>query len=200
MWKSDLNIIVKNPYVKHISLYALTIEEHSEFGRNHIKKCDDDLEADFYDYAISYLSQYGFQQYEISNFSKEGFESKHNQMYWNYADFYGLGCGASGKENHVRYDQEKNIYHYIQGNSVSNNIVLSKEDEMFEMIMMGLRLKKGINILAFNQRFQINFKEHYKEVLDKLSLKKWIVCNDTNCYVTESGMHFLHDVLILFLN
>lgn len=199
MWKEDLHTIVKNSYVKHISLYALTIEEHSEFGRKGIEKCDEDLEGDMYDEAIRILTENGFHHYEISNFGKEGYESEHNKMYWRYEDFYGLGCGASGKENHRRYDIEKNLHSYISGKYGREEIILSEKDEMFEMIMMSLRMKEGLNLLDFNARFKLEFKDYYKDTLKILTDKKWITVTDTNCFVSESGMHYLHDVLLYFM-
>lgn len=199
MWKEDLKTIVFNPYIKHISLYALTIEEHSEFGRKGIKKCDDELEGEMYDEAISILTENGFHHYEISNYSKEGYESKHNKMYWKYEDFYGLGCGASGKENHVRYDNEKNLNDYICGSDKKEEIILSKNDEMFEMIMMSLRMKEGLNLSDFNSRFKIDFKDYYRDILKILTDKKWITVTDYNCFVSDTGMHYLHDVLIYFM-
>ena len=99
MWKDDLKDIVEHFDIQHISLYALTIEEHSEFGRLHIKNIDEDIEADMYEYAVAYLKQNGFEHYEISNFAKAGKYSKHNMAYWDYDDFIGIGMGQVGSNN-----------------------------------------------------------------------------------------------------
>lgn len=199
MWKQDLQEIVETFSITHISLYALTIEEHSQFGREGVESIDSDVEADMYAYAIEILERYGFYQYEISNFSKIGFESKHNQMYWKYEDFYGIGCGASGKENHARYDNTRNLHTYITKGSSASITELNKEDEMFEMIMMSLRMKKGLNLSAFYERFHVDLELHYQKALQKNIEKGMLVIEDHHLRVTRQGMLLLHDVLVDFL-
>ncbi len=199
MWQQDLKEIAEHFSITHISLYALTIEEHSQFGRDGVRNIDSDIEADMYAYAIETLEKNGFYQYEISNFSKKGFESKHNQMYWKYEDFCGIGCGASGKENHVRYDNTKNLHTYITEGSSANITVLSKEDEMFEMLMMSLRMKKGVSLSAFYNRFHENLEEYYKNAMQKNIEKNLLVIEGDYLRTTKQGMLLLHDVLVDFL-
>lgn len=199
MWKTDLAYIVKYFDITHISLYALTIEEHSTFGRMHVKNIDSQIEADMYEYAISFLQEHGFIQYEISNFSKVGKQSLHNQIYWKYENFYGIGCGASGKENHVRYDNTKNLQTYFDKGPSSELIPLNREQEMFETIMMGLRLCEGLNYEVFNEQFEIVFLEYYQEELKRLLDKKLLVMDGTWIKTTYEGMLLLNDVLMEFL-
>ncbi len=199
MWKQDLQEIVQQFDIQHISLYGLTIEPNSEFGRKGVTNIDEDVEADMYDYAISFLNSSGFQQYEISNFSKVGFESRHNQMYWEYNDFYGIGCGASGKEHHRRYDNTKNLNDYLHKGSLPTNIELDQKDEMFEMIMMSLRMKKGMNRSIFKKRFDVDVYDYYKEIIDRLVEQKLLVLDKERLHTTEKGFHLLNDVLVNFL-
>lgn len=199
MWKEDLKTIVTTFPIEHISLYALTIEEHSKFGRMGIKNIDPEIEEDMYAFAQEYLPKYGFSQYEISNFSKQGKESKHNCMYWKYEDFYGIGCGASGKEHHVRYDNTKNIHTYIVQGSMPDSIILSKEDEMFELFMMNLRLKKGMNLNHFKEMFQVNFEMEYATALNKQIRNGMLEIKDGCVRATEKGYPLLNDILIDFM-
>lgn len=199
MWKEDLEEIVTNFPIEHISLYALTIEEHSKFGRMGVKNIDPEVEEDMYAFAQEYLPKHGFYQYEISNFSKQGKESKHNCMYWKYEDFYGIGCGSSGKEQHVRYDNTKNIHTYITQGSVANCITLNKEDEMFELIMMNLRLKKGMDLNHFKELFQVDFEEKYASVLQKQIGKGMLAISNGYIKATEKGYPLLNDILIDFM-
>lgn len=197
-WQKDLEIIT-SLNIQHISLYSLTIEPNSYFGRNHIEKGDDELEADMYEYAIDYLEQHGFIQYEISNFAKETYESKHNQMYWNYEDFVGIGCGASGKENHVRYTNTTNFLTYFKGLNEREEICLTHQDECFEMIMMSLRLKKGLNIDAFKLKMGISIFDLYQEVIDKEIIKGRLEIVDGYLKATQQGYWLLNDILVNFM-
>lgn len=197
-WQDDLSKASKLP-ISHISLYALTIEEHSRFGREKIKPCDPDIEADFYEQAISFLKQQGFEHYEISSFARHRQYSKHNLMYWHYADFYGIGCGASGKLGHMRYDNTRNLHTYITEGACRNELLLSKQDEMFETIMMGLRLKKGIDKQMFYERFHKDIHRVYEQAISKHIRLHNLIEDEKSLYTTYQGMMILHDILVDFL-
>ena len=89
--------------VPHISLYSLTIEENSVFGKKGVRSLDEEIEADMYEYIDKELKRNDYIHYEVSNFCKEGYESRHNMSYWLYEDFLGLSLGASGKIRNRRY-------------------------------------------------------------------------------------------------
>lgn len=198
MWKNDLTIAVQLP-ITHISLYSLTIEEHSQFGREGVQPCASDLEADMYDTAIEFLTQAGFEHYEISNFAKPTKRSLHNQMYWWYEDFYGIGCGASGKEGHVRYENTRNLHTYIELGAQRESIHLQPADERFEMVMMSLRLKEGISLHRFEERFQAALLEVYGDVIAQKIEQGLLVHEDGYVHTTRKGMLLLHEVLLDFL-
>ena len=174
LWKETLNDVMKLE-IPHISLYALTIEEHSQFGRDGIQMMDSELEADLYEYAIQFLEANGYEQYEISNFALPNYASKHNIGYWKYEDFYGIGCGASGKEQHVRYDNEWNIQNYLEGKRHQEQTFLTKKDEQFEFLMMGLRMAEGISKQVFEKQFHLAFDDCYRRQVTKLVERKWSV-------------------------
>ena len=198
-WQEDLTDAVKMD-IQHISLYALTIEEHSAFGREGVEAMDETLESEMYLYAIDYLEQQGFEHYEISNFAKVGYTSKHNLMYWHYEDFAGIGCGASGKSHHRRYDNTKNLQTYFEIGANSDTIELNKNDELFEAIMMGLRLKEGINLERFKTLYDVDVYEHFKAVIDDEIMNERLHLEGGNLKTTKTGMLLLHDVLIRFLD
>lgn len=184
----------------HISLYALTIEPNSAFGRKHIKSIDNSLEGEFYQLAQNILGKAGYQHYEISNFCLDGKESRHNLTYWHYEDFVAIGPGAAGKENHHRYTITKNIHRYLtEGPVFDEDIALSETDEMFEFVMMGLRLKKGIERTRFIIRFGISIESIFKEAIQKNIEKGWLILSDTHIYPSDEGRLFLHDLLIDFM-
>ncbi len=198
MWLDDLSKAASLP-ITHLSLYALTIEEHSRFGRVGIQPCDPDKEADFYEKAIAYLQKQGFEHYEISNFAKNGCYAKHNLMYWHYEDFYGIGCGASGKSDHMRYDNTRNLHTYLTKGACPNRYLLNRKDEMFETVMMGLRLRKGIHKQTFYQCFKSDIHDIYRDAIQKHIQLGNLQETANELRTTYQGMLILHDILIDFL-
>lgn len=199
IWEEDLHEIVNHPYVNHLSLYSLTIEENSVFYKMNKKNCPNELEALMYERAIAILKEHHFIQYEIANFAKPGHESLHNQGYWNYDDFYGIGVGASGKNGHVRYTNAGSITDYINGNCDIEEEHLSVEDLMFENVMMSLRLRKGLNVKKFNERYHVSFLEYYKDAITSCVNNNDLIIEDNYIRASEKGMFYLHDILIKFM-
>lgn len=183
----------------HLSLYSLTIEPNTVFSARGYTALDNDKEADMYDWICSYLPSQGYQQYEIANFAKAGFNSKHNQVYWHYDDFIGLSAGASGKENHCRYDKPKSLKAYLADPCKRYEINLSKYDEMFESIMMGLRLKQGILITAWNNRFQAKLNVTFAQALYKHLRLNNLEIKDGYLRCTKKGYPILQTILVDFL-
>ena len=181
--------------IKHISLYSLMIEEGTLFKAKGYKSLDEDLEADMYEAAKDILEANGYKQYEVANFAKEGYESKHNIGYWNYDDFYGLSLGASGKIGHRRYDNTRNFNDYLNGNYIFKYYDLSLDDEMFENVMMSLRMKKGLDLSRFKERYQKDFFKVYKEACNKHK-EDLIVENDR---VRVKDLEILNTILVDFL-
>lgn len=198
MWEKDLSLAMRLP-ISHISLYSLTIEPNSAFGRKNIQPCDLELESDMYETAIQRLSAGGFDQYEISNFAKAKKRSLHNQMYWHYEDFYGIGCGASGKEHHTRYENTRNLQTYLKEGSTPEVLTLSQADEMFEMMMMSLRLCEGICEQAFKERFHVSLWDVYGDIIEQKIKKGQLVHEDGFLHTTYQGMLLLNDILLDFL-
>lgn len=183
----------------HISIYSLTIEENSVFGKKGYQSLDDDLEADMYEFACLELEKHGYKQYEISNFCLEGKESRHNLAYWHYLDFYGISLGASGKENGIRYDNTTIFKEYYDNPLKRNETILPKDDQIFENIMMSLRLKQGINIREFNKKYDISLVELYqKPIYDHIEQGNLMI-EDDYLKCTEKGYPILNTILCDFL-
>lgn len=182
--------------VCHLSIYSLQIEENSVFGRRHISNCDEDLEADMYEYIVSECEKKGFKHYEISNFAKAGAFSKHNLHYWSDQDFYGIGCGASGKEKGVLYENTKNLQTYLKSGALP---VYLKEDASFDAIMMALRTCFGLNVEKWQKRYQKDFFALYKNVLKKYE-KEYLIYEKPYLRPTPKGMEILNTILVDFLD
>ena len=200
MWQEDLQEVVSSFPISHISLYALTIEKNAKFGRNQVQPADAGLEADMYEYAIDFLTSHGFVQYEISSFAKDGKESMHNKMYWTYEDFYGIGCGASGKQHHIRYDNTKSLQTYLTTGSSPTQTPLSKEEEMFELLMMNLRLRKGMSLQHFYDMFHVDFTQYYAKPLQRMLDQNMLAITEGYVYASEKGYPLLHEILMEFMD
>lgn len=196
--KESVSEIVKLD-ISHVSLYGLTIEPNSKFGKKNYKEANSELDANMYESAIEFLEKANFKRYEISNFAKAGYKSKHNQVYWKYLDFCGVGLFASGKELGVRYTNTRSLKEYINGNNIKDVITLSLEDQMFEFIMMNLRLSSGFNINDFNERFNVDFNKKYKEQLEKLCNSGLLIVENNQVKASDYGLEILNTVLEEFM-
>ena len=209
-WKETLNYIVqKNP--EHISAYSLIIEEGTDFYDKYadgiIKEFDEDEYVEMYRYTVGYLAENRYNQYEISNFSKEGFECKHNVKYWNGDEYFGVGISASGYINGVRYTNVKTLKDYM--NLTDSNVFpkefeeqLTYNDIFNEKIMLGLRMNSGINFSLIDNIENDISKKFIKKTIEKYEEKGYIeICKDDAKKViklTQSGRE-ISNIIILDL-
>lgn len=184
---------------EHLSLYSLTIEPGTVFARRGLQPCSEDLEADMYEWICRQLPACGFQQYEISNFCQPGRESRHNMAYWEYRDFYGISCGASGKEGHRRYDMTRDLKTYLCDPLAHQDIPLRTADEQFETVMMGLRLKRGLFLEQFRRSFGISIQEVYGPAISRLQQQGLLQESAGFLACTDRGFEILNTVLEEFL-
>ena len=188
--------------ISHMSLYSLILENHTVFmnrmRRGKLPLPKEELEAEMFEYIIEELEKAGFEHYEISNFSKPGFESRHNLMYWDNAEYYGLGAGASGYVNGVRYKNHGPIRHYMQaveeGNARVQEEHLSQTEMMEEEMFLGLRKKTGVSKRRFEEKFGVNFDQQYGPVVEELTQQGLLVPDDKQVRMTKRGL-FLGDTV-----
>lgn len=155
--------------IAHISLYGLKIDKGCYFYENLPENIpNDDTQADMYLMAGELTRLNGYNHYEISNYSKSGFESKHNTNYWKCGEYFGFGLSAHGFIDGIRYSNSSDIKNYIN-NPIEHSYEkkLSKHEMLEERIFLGLRLAEGINKSEINTEFGIDFDKKYKSVLDK---------------------------------
>ena len=154
--------------VSHISLYGLTLEKGSYFYENGFSDPDEDEMADMYLAAIETLAQLGYEHYEISNFSKPGYYSRHNMNYWNNEEYYGFGVSAHGYKNNVRYGNSTDLKEYIENPAVREaEKLMTTRERLEEEIFLGFRRMSGINVDEINTKFGIDFEEKYNSILKK---------------------------------
>ena len=188
--------------IPHMSLYSLILENHTVFmnrmRRGKLPLPKEDLEAEMFEYIIAELEKAGFEHYEISNFSKPGFESRHNLMYWDNAEYYGIGAGASGYVNGVRYKNHGPIRHYLQaveaGNARVQEEVLTLHEKMEEEMFLGLRKKSGVSKKRFEEKFGLSFEDQYGDVVTELTEQGLLVPDRDIVRMTKKGL-FLGDTV-----
>ena len=188
--------------IPHMSLYSLILENHTVFmnrmRRGKLPLPKEELEAEMFEYIIEELEKAGFEHYEISNFSKPGFESRHNLVYWDNAEYYGLGAGASGYVDGIRYKNHGPIRHYLEaveaGKARITEEHLTLEEKMEEELFLGLRKKTGVSKARFEEKFGVSFDQRYGQVVTSLTEQGLLVPDDKQVRMTKRGL-FLGDTV-----
>ncbi len=181
--------------VTHISIYSLILEQQTLFYHQGVS-VDDDLSAEMYKIVIKFLTTHDYTHYEISNFSKAGYQSEHNLVYWNCEEYYGFGLGAHGYVNNIRYANTSSITQYLKINKREYEEINEKERRS-EYLLLGLRKTVGININEFNSKFNCDLFEIYdlnKELDDLLIIE--------NGYLkfTTKGLLLANEVFVKFIS
>ena len=188
----------------HVALYSLILEDHTVFmnrqRRGRLRLPSDDRNADMYEYIIETLTSKGYSHYEVSNFGKVGYESKHNMTYWDNAEYYGVGAGASGYLDGIRYKNHGPVHHYLrEENKRVNEEVLTRKQMIEEEMFLGLRKKNGVSIERFQKKFGQTLEEVYGPVIAKLKIQKMLFDADGRVRMTEKGFELGNEVFEQFL-
>ena len=184
---------------EHISVYSLIIENGTPFceklEKQEIALPSDELERAMYWETKRKLEKAGYTHYEISNFAKPGFESKHNLSCWNQEEYIGIGAAAHSYTNNVRYSNIDSIEDYIRnyenGNEIDNFVFhekQNKESKMKEFMMLGLRKIQGIHIQDFKNKFGENPIYLYKKELEKLVNEELLEIDGDIIKLTDKGI------------
>lgn len=188
-------IIDLNP--EHISTYSLILEEGTKLYNEQNKYTfpNDIEEREMYHYIISELKQNDYIQYEISNFAKKGYYSKHNVDCWNQHEYLGFGLGAHSYYKNIRYNNTIDFKQYIENKNIHNICEVQKDNtqKLKERIMLGLRLIEGISISDINREFGANVEEIFKIELEDLKKNNLIEVNH-NIKLTPKGLDFANIV------
>ena len=188
--------------IQHISTYGLKIEKDSFFGKNPPQNLpNDEQQADMYNALCSELTQNGFEHYEISNFAKKGYESRHNCAYWRNQNYYGFGLNASGYEDKTRYRNIASFKDYIENPNLKEEETELTEGEILEEeIFLALRLKTGINIKKINRKFNINFLDKYQNIIKKYTELNLLKKENNKLSLTEKGFLLSNEIMSEFIN
>ncbi len=196
--KKDLELMCSLD-ITHISCYCLQVEEHTLFFNQKIKEMDEDNAADQYEIICKYLKEKGFIHYEISNFAKENYQSKHNLLYWRNEEYVGLGISSAGYENKIRYTNENSLSHYLNNTLKREEEIITPELDELYYIILHLRLKEGIVLKDYKKKFHKDFLVEYETQIKKLNELNYLECNTESISVKEQYFFILNTILLEFM-
>ena len=189
---------------EHISAYSLKVEEETPLydliQQKTLALPEESIDRDMYQQLIGLLEKNQYYLYEISNFSKKGYESKHNMAYWQRQEYFGFGLAAHGYLNNRRYGNTEVFEEYFQMISQNNRPIIDEEileekDILFEEIMLGLRLKKGLNYKRLNKTYNIDFLKDKKEAIKFLLEEDLVLVSEDHIKLTVKGMDLSNQVM-----
>lgn len=191
--KQSLEIVTKlEP--KHISVYSLIVEENTKIAdliaNNELKLPDEELERNMYWYVKNYLELNGYNHYEISNFAKKDFESKHNLDCWNQEEYIGFGLAAHSYLNNTRFSNTEDLREYLN-NGWKNKIIQEKQNEnskKYEYMLLSLRKIEGVSIQNFKEKFGENPLFTFREELNKIVKEELLIVDNDKIKLTNKGL------------
>ena len=205
--KASLESLIKleNGAPEHISVYSLILEDGTVLKKlineQKLKLPSEDLERNMYWYVKDYLELNGYKHYEISNFAKKGYESKHNLDCWNQCEYIGFGVNASSYFNKKRYSNICEINNYIENiekDSFCDNIIVheiqNKQIQMKEYMLLGLRKIDGISVTQFENKFNENPIMLFRNELDKLSKENLVLVDGDKIKLSNKGLNLANIV------
>jgi len=209
-WETDLQQVIRlSP--EHISVYGLTVEEGTPFYHRYPDGCpeipDEDISADMFEMADDLLTEAGYEHYEIANYARSGYRSRHNSGYWQRDGYQGVGVGAHSffkDGNGVRFSNVSSLREYAGALRYGRLPVLEKhrlttDDATEEYIFLGLRLAEGIKFRAFEQEFGRSFFEIYGTITDELVKAGLLRQEEDSLRLTRRGMLLSNQVFNRFV-
>lgn len=202
-------VLSLNPLPKHISAYSLIIEEGTPFYEHTPPLPDEDVDRELYKITNDILKEAGYHRYEISNYAMEGYECRHNKVYWKRGEYLGFGIGAASLINNVRFSNIRDISQYMEARDFSeiraDRQELSAPEQMEEFMFLGLRLICGVSFREFEEAFGRSVEEVYPGVVGRLKNQGLLADvrdergNRTGIRLTQSGLDVSNRVMAEFL-
>lgn len=179
--------------VPHISAYTLILEDGTLFKAEGKKEASEDEQGEQYEEVLSCLREAGYRRYEVSNFALPGRECQHNLTYWKDEEYYGIGLGASGFLNGVRYTNTRSLSLYIEGKGLRESEERSGEEEF---LLSNLRLEEGFALSSFERKFHKDFRLAYQKPLSKMEKEGLLQEKEARIIPSDRGLECLDYVLL----
>lgn len=203
-WKESLNDLFalagKLSQIKHFSAYGLQLAQNSplfsRFPKTSLDYPNDDLYGQMYDLLVEEAARAGFDQYEVSNFCRPGFQSRHNLSYWNNEEYLAFGVSAHRYQNGVRSSNWRSLSKYM-ADPLGSEIyeVITPEMRLSECIMLGLRKRAGIDLVAFESEFGYRLQEEKQTAVKKLLEGGFISLTEDRLFLTQKGVPVSNSII-----
>ena len=194
--------------VEHVSIYGLEVESGTKFFElaraGKLPLPDENTCADMYDHITATLPALGWRRYEVSNFARENFESRHNRGYWTGKKYFGFGAGAHSFDGGLRTSNVRDVSKYISGICAGENVsvveeVVSRRAAMEEFCFLGLRLVEGIDAATFAEKFGANIFDVFGAVIERNRRFGLLGVDGDKIFLTARGMSLGNEVFADFL-
>ncbi|MCK4980313.1 MAG: radical SAM family heme chaperone HemW, partial [Candidatus Delongbacteria bacterium] len=186
---------------EHISAYMLTYYEQTIFHElllnKKIKKIDDDVEGEYYDFIKEIFKSYGYEHYELSNFCKPGMGSKHNINTWNFGSYLGFGASAHSFSNNIRWSNHNLVKNYIdlKLTKYPNKILLDPKDKKNEFVMLGLRKLSGVSLDSYYNTFSQSLLSDFDSKIEKYLKNNLLILNETNLCINPEHINIYNTIV-----
>lgn len=201
-WEESLLTVAKlSP--EHISSYSLIIEEGTPFYKEAEENPNfyttEENDRLMYYKAKEILNSFGYKQYEISNFAKDGFNSRHNTVYWKRGEYIGFGLGASSFLNDTRFKNTEDFKAYLNGSPYEEVEEIKGRNAYSEFMFLGLRMTEGISLKEFEECFKVSIFDVYNEEIQKHLADGLLIQNGDRLYLSEKGIDVSNSVFVDFI-
>lgn len=192
---------------EHISAYSLIVEEGTPFAKRELELPDEDEEYQMYEDTLAILREYGYSQYEISNYARPGRQCRHNVGYWTRTPYLGLGLGAASLMGEERFSNTRNMEEYLclsrDGDFLERirkeRCLLSRKDQMAEFLFLGLRMTQGISLARFREEFSAEVLDIYGPVVKKYREMGLLLLEEGRLFLSRRGIHVSNVIMADFL-
>lgn len=185
--------------VDHISIYSLIVSKGTKFFNEKYPELSQDESREYYDLILSTLRKHGYKRYEISNFARNDCYSQHNIQYWKDYEYVGVGLGASGFLNGVRYENTRNLDKYLSGKYIESSETVSKEKDIEYFLITNLRMEDGFSRKDFENRFGIDFVTMFKDKIEPFTKEELLIVEDDSIRLSDEGLMIMDYILLKIL-
>lgn len=191
--KKDIEYYLKLD-IPHLSCYSLILEENTILNNKNTTYIDEEIEYKMYEYIEKSLEENGYIHYEISNYAKKDYESKHNLVYWNNNYYYGFGLSSVSFIDDYRITNTKNLTKYLNNNYIYENEYEDLDLKMDNELMLGLRKIEGINLTIFKGKYNKDLEEIYN--IDDLLKEEYLIKGNNYLKINKKYIYLSNEILL----
>ena len=195
----DLEVLT-NLDITHCSCYSYIQERDSIWSKQGVVEADDEIQAEQFDLVEAILTAHGFLHYEVSSYTKPGYESRHNKAYWKDERYVAVGLGASGYIDNIRYKNVTSLPRYLKGDYTENEEIVSLKDDKTYFLLTNLRLAEGFAFATYAERFQEDIRGNKAKELKEAQSRGYIRLTSERILVTSLGLKMLDSLILMLMD